>query len=112
MAETNLAYEKITAPSGLEVEIRSRTYAEWEAHETERIRAIRDMRDNPSGFDMAAFESGRFLRSRILACQVRDFETVKAGLTLRDIEFIEKKAEGLETLEVPLGNSEPGDGGR
>jgi hypothetical protein len=110
-------YTKLKVSSGLEVEIRPRTYGEWESHEDARLEAI----DSVPGLvaegkrpeaEKVLQRTYRQVRSARLASWVKDFAGLKNKLTLRDIGEIEKAAEALEVAEIEMGNSGAGGSGQ
>lgn len=110
-------YTPFTLSSGLAVEIRSRTYEEWEKQEEERLALLESVPNiakegNMQDLELALQKAALSVRNGRLALWVNSFEGMKSQLTLREIAEIEKKALELEELEVPLGNSEPGGSGQ
>jgi hypothetical protein len=112
-----MTYTKLKVSSGLEAEIRPRTYGEWEAQEDARLAAIDGI---PALIDEGKRPEAekvlqrvyRDSRSTRLASWVKDFDSLKDKLTLRDIAEIEKAAEALEVLEIEQGNLNAGGNGQ
>ena len=106
-------YTKLRVSSGAEVEIRPRTYAEWEQQEELRIKAVESVPNLAQGGNIQEVELGLQranlkVRNARLGLWVKDFAGKKANLSLRDVAEIEKAALDLESAEIPLGNSGTG----
>lgn len=117
MSETAFTYTPVTTSSGMQVEIRSRTYTEWEAQEEQRLKslegvAVLEEEDKKMQAELAMQRAGLSMRNARLATWVKNFDKVKSSLTVHDITEIEKAALKLEQEEIPLGNSESGGDGR
>lgn len=104
-----MQYQKHTLASGLQVELRPRTYAEWEDDIRTRERLLNEkfeaMRESNPGLVEVAFNVlGVDFREKRLALCVRDWEAVKGGLSLRDVREVEKTLTDLEASDVETGN--------
>jgi hypothetical protein len=114
--EKHMSFIRLKVSSGLEVEIRPRSYEEWEKQEDARLAAIEgvpallDAGKRPQG-EMLLQRAFRDTRSLRLAVWVKDFPKLKGKLTLRDIAEIERFAEALEAVEIAEGNSGAGGNG-
>jgi len=110
-------YSEHTLSSGTVVQIRPRTYEEWEAHEDERLQyleRLRAMQESGSvtGLDVEMFKGRKELRGKMLACWIKDFDNEKTRLRLPDIAEIEREASKMESEEIPLGNFDAGEPGQ
>jgi hypothetical protein len=107
-------YTPFTTPSGREVRIRPRNYAEWENQEIARIQAVEAVPalaadgGNIQAVELALQRANLAVRNARLAAWVENFDKTKATLTLRDIAAIEAECAALEAVEIPLGNSVAG----
>ncbi len=102
-------YTELKLSSGQTVQVRARTYEEWEGMEQERLDMLEELAkpeiaDSPRRIEGLLQRRFHLLRGKLLAMQVKDFAKLKPGLSLRDVAEIEKKAKELEELEIPLGN--------
>lgn len=109
-------YAEKKLSSGLAVQIRSRSYAEWEKHEEQRlddsgtIAALKDEGKDAES-SVALQRAALAFRNACLAAWVKDFEKIKSRLGLRDIAEIEEAAIAMETPEIEMGNSSAGGSG-
>ena len=106
-------YTEFKVSSGLTVQIRPRSYAEWEKQEDQRLELISSLPAVMEAGKMQAAEllvqkQYRQVRTERLVIWVKDFLQHKDSLTMRDIKEIETAAEALEAVEIPLGNSDAG----
>lgn len=109
-------YTTYTLSTGKTVNLRSRTYAEWEKQEQERLAELEKLDtllydEDVRKANRAAQRGYISLRTSLLAMQMENFEQEKDTLTLREVEEIEKLTSALETEEIPLGNSSAGGDG-
>ena len=112
-----MQYVPHTLTSGLEVFLRPRTYAEWEKQEEARLQELEAIpkltKEKRLGeAEISMQRGGLVVRNARLSCWIKDFSGLKEKLTLRDIAEIEDAAIALETVEIPLGNSENGGSGQ
>lgn len=98
-------YQEITLASKKAVEIRSRTYVEWEESmnkaaelDTPYVKAVK----NGDTMEAAVLSSKNSLimREARLQCWVKDWPAQKAKLSLTDVAEIETVAYALERGEV------------
>lgn len=102
-----MIYEKHVLKSGIEVEVRGRTYAEWEAAEERQASAfaqlLESVKENPRPVIMAEHE-GRTLGNKLvaekLALCVNGWDELKEKLPLRDVAELKKLIDSLEGPEV------------
>ena len=112
-----MKYSKLKVSSGLEVEIRARSYGEWEEQEDVRLAAISGVpalldADKRPEAETVLQRVYRESRSARLQVQVKDFAKLKAKLTLRDIAEIERSCASLEAVEIAEGNLDAGGNGQ
>jgi hypothetical protein len=103
--------------SGLEVEIRPRTYGEWEEQEEMRLKYYEHLPElaktgRVSEAELIMQRGGLVVRNARLGVWVKNFADVKSKLTLRDIAEIEKAAVALESVEIQEGNLSTGGNGQ
>lgn len=110
----NNDYMTVTLSSGKTVDLRPRTFDEWEKQDDERLTAMEAAQSTGANLPAMVFlqRVERTLRGRRLETCVRDFAARKSVLTLRDVVEIEKHIVSLESEEIPLGNSENGGSGQ
>lgn len=111
MGKPVVDYVEKTLTSGRAVLIRARTYAEWEAQEEARLKAMEGVPDSDVGHmrSVAALQraQGTVQAMRLSAC-VKDFDKLKKTLSMRDIAEIEE----FINQEESLGNSAAGGDGQ
>jgi hypothetical protein len=106
-------YTEFTTSSGKTVSIRPRYYNEWETQELSRLDSMRTIKERSDAKDSEGANlewalSLQSSRNAQLNSWIKDFDTVKSSLTLRDIAEIEEACDKLEKIEIPLGNSNAG----
>jgi hypothetical protein len=98
-------YQDYQTPSGKIVQVRQRSYEEWEQIEADRIaNGEKLLEQRKTNINAASIEEHKWLnvlRSRLLGLWVKDWEKVKkSGITLGDVNAIEKHCYGLESDEI------------
>lgn len=105
----SVEYAEFKCSSGKTVDLRPRSYEEWEAQEDKRLEmaAQLDEMEKDGKKSEAHLRLQRLYREvrtlRLTAC-VKDFAARKSGLGLGDVAEIEKELERLESFTVPEGN--------
>lgn len=97
-------YQKFKTPSGVVVQVRQRTYPEWEEVETDRLAkadALLELRAaTPEKSVLQEMRNITAHRERNLALWVKDWAEVKKGLVMGDIAAIEKHCRDSEYGEL------------
>lgn len=97
-------YQDFKTPSGKIVQVRQRSYEEWEETESLRVanaEKIIDLRKtDPAGASSAELRSLVDFRSRLINLWVKDWEKHKKTLTLGDVAAIEKHCMAMERDEI------------
>lgn len=104
-----MEYAKHTLVSGLTVNLRGRSYDEWDAYEKERLSALEAtgkmfMEGQTAQAEIKIGQDYREFREKRLALWVMDFSEVRASLSLRDVAEIERLCADLEKEEVEQKN--------
>ena len=97
-------YQDFKTPSGKSVQVRQRSYEEWEQVEAERLtRAdalIELQADSPQKAILQDMRNVTAHREANLALWVKDWANVKKGLVLGDVAAIEKHCRDVEYGEI------------
>ncbi|MBD8896225.1 hypothetical protein IG626_09445 [Desulfovibrio desulfuricans] len=98
-------YQEFKTPSGVVVQVRQRTYPEWEENELNRMACADKISSAEKGGDHTALLEGQRLyhnlRGARLTLWVKDWEKVKkGGISLGDVNAIEKHCLALENGEI------------
>lgn len=97
-------YQEFKTPSGVVVQVRQRTYTEWEEVETDRLvkgDALIELRaTTPEKAIVQEMRNITAHRERNLSLWVKDWPKVKKGLVMGDIAAIEKHCRDAEYGEL------------
>ena len=97
-------YQDFKTPSGVVVQVRQRTYPEWEEVETDRLAkgdALIELRaTTPEKAIVQEMRNITAHREKNLSLWVKDWPKVKKGLVMGDIAAIEKHCRDAEYGEL------------
>ena len=97
-------YQEFKTPSGVVVQVRQRTYTEWEEVEADRlVKADALIEQRATTPDKAIVQEMRNMtahREKNLSLWVKDWPKVKKGLLMSDIAAIEKHCRDTEYGEL------------
>ena len=101
-------YQDFKTPSGKIVQVRQRTYEEWEEVEAERLAKADTLLElqatTPQKAILQDMRNVTTHRDKNLALWVKDWAKVKKGLVLGDVAAIEKYCHDLEYGEIATKN--------
>ena len=104
-----MKFEAKTLPSGRTVNLRGRTYTEWETCEAERVAQLETIGKliadgNAIAAEVAVQRQFVASREKKLALCVENWSELRGQLSLRDVTAIETLSGKMEQAEIAAGN--------